>query len=108
MSDFLTKSIERLRPGARWELLDDRLLWLSPEIDQPSDAEIQAECAAVISEEKAAAVRNRRGELLRETDWWAVADRTMTEAEINYRQALRDVPQQPGFPNSVEWPTKLE
>ena len=25
-----------------------------------------------------------------------------------YRQALRDVPEQPGFPNSVVWPIKGE
>ena len=50
--------------------------------------------------------RGRRDMLLAETDWWAVADRTMTQAEIDYRQALRDVPQQAGFPENVTWPTK--
>lgn len=52
------------------------------------------------------AVRNQRNDLLAETDWWAVADRTMTQAEIDYRQALRDVPAQAGFPENVTWPTK--
>lgn len=47
-----------------------------------------------------------RDKLLAETDWWAVADRTMTQAEIDYRQALRDVPAQAGFPENVTWPTK--
>ena len=47
-----------------------------------------------------------RNNLLAETDWWAVGDRTMTQAEIDYRQALRDVPQQAGFPENVTWPTK--
>jgi len=51
-------------------------------------------------------VRMDRDALLAETDWWAVADRTMTQAEIDYRQALRDVPQQAGFPENVTWPTK--
>lgn len=50
--------------------------------------------------------RQQRNELLAETDWWAVADRTMTQAEIDYRQALRDLPQQAGFPENVTWPTK--
>ena len=47
-----------------------------------------------------------RNNLLAETDWWGVADRTMTQAEIDYRQALRDVPQQAGFPENITWPTK--
>lgn len=53
-----------------------------------------------------ASVRSLRDEILAETDWWAVADRTMTQAEIDYRQALRDVPAQAGFPDNITWPTK--
>jgi hypothetical protein len=56
----------------------------------------------------AEAVRHERDMLLAETDWWAMSDRTMTQAEIDYRQALRDVPAQAGFPESVTWPTKPE
>lgn len=52
--------------------------------------------------------RAERNALLAETDWWAVADRTMTQAETDYRQALRDVPQQDGFPVDITWPTKPE
>jgi hypothetical protein len=51
-------------------------------------------------------LRMERNALLAETDWWAVADRTMTQAETDYRQALRDVPAQAGFPDNVTWPTK--
>ena len=58
------------------------------------------------NEEHEKLVRNHRNTLLAETDWWAVADRTMTQAEIDYRQALRGVPQQAGFPENVTWPTK--
>ena len=58
------------------------------------------------SEDKEAKARRKRDGLLTETDWWASSDRTMTQAEIDYRQALRDVPAQAGFPNDVTWPTK--
>lgn len=51
-------------------------------------------------------IRDKRNALLAETDWWAVADRTMTQAEIDYRQALRDLPQQANFPLDITWPTK--
>ena len=54
----------------------------------------------------AKSVRDERNTLLAETDWWAVSDRTMTQAETDYRQALRDVPQQAGFPVNITWPTK--
>jgi hypothetical protein len=50
--------------------------------------------------------RTERNTLLKETDWWAVSDRTMTQAETDYRQALRNVPQQDGFPTDITWPTK--
>lgn len=55
---------------------------------------------------KAEQYRYVRDDLLTETDWWAVADRTMTDAEVTYRQSLRDVPSQAGFPNTITWPTK--
>jgi len=51
-------------------------------------------------------VRDKRNRLLAETDWWAVSDRTMTTAQTQYRDALRDIPAQSGFPFSVTWPTK--
>jgi len=50
--------------------------------------------------------RAERNDLLTETDWWAVSDRTMTQAQTDYRQALRDVPEQDGFPTDITWPTK--
>ncbi len=27
-----------------------------------------------------------------DTDWWVLPDRTPTQAQLNYRQALRDLP----------------
>lgn len=51
-------------------------------------------------------VREERNTLLAETDWWANSDITMTEEQRAYRQALRDIPQQEGFPTDINWPTK--
>ena len=36
-------------------------------------------------------LREERDRRLSETDWWAVADRTMTPEQRAYRQALRDI-----------------
>ena len=55
---------------------------------------------------RAAAERDKRTALLMETDHYALADVTMTDAMKTYRQALRDVPQQAGFPSSITWPDK--
>ena len=53
-------------------------------------------------------IRAERNRLLAETDWMALSDNTMTQAWADYRQALRDLTAQEGFPYSVEWPTKPE
>jgi hypothetical protein len=50
--------------------------------------------------------RARRTELLQETDWCALNDVTMSTEMATYRQALRDVPAQEGFPHTITWPTK--
>ena len=50
-------------------------------------------------------IRLRRDQLLAETDWWAVSDRTPTAEQIAYRQDLRDVPTQ-SDPDDITWPTK--
>ena len=52
-------------------------------------------------------VRSKRDSLLQETDWWAVSDRTMTAEQTAYRQALRDITSQAGFPFNVTWPVKV-
>jgi len=52
-------------------------------------------------------VRQERNYLLRETDWMMFSDTdSPSQAWLDYRQALRDIPEQSGFPTSVTWPTK--
>ena len=53
------------------------------------------------------AVRKERNALLSATDWMALTDRTLTQAEIDYRQNLRDITSQIGFPDNVVWPTEI-
>tara|TARA_Y100000389_G_C17386370_1_gene477264 strand:- start:47 stop:322 length:276 start_codon:yes stop_codon:yes gene_type:complete len=50
-------------------------------------------------------VRARRDELLEASDSMALADR-ITDDWRTYRQALRDVPAQSGFPTNVTWPSE--
>lgn len=50
--------------------------------------------------------RAERDQKLLATDWWAVSDRTMTSAQQQYRNLLRGVPEQSGFPDDISWPVK--
>jgi hypothetical protein len=53
-------------------------------------------------------IRNQRDNLLQQTDWMALSDNTMTPEWASYRQALRDITTQEGFPFLVGWPVKPE
>jgi len=54
-------------------------------------------------------VRAERNVLLIASDWTQVADAPVDQAAwATYRQDLRDIPQQAGFPDDVTWPTKPE
>lgn len=57
---------------------------------------------------KAEDLRIKRDELLTASDWTQINDVPLTDelktAWKNYRQLLRDIPQQPGFPNTVDFP----
>ena len=69
-------------------------------VEALSQDEINANAA-----QQAAAVRADRNARLAATDWTQIADSTADKpAWATYRQALRDVPSQAGFPQSVTWP----
>lgn len=51
-------------------------------------------------------VRAHRDQMLLSTDWWCISDRTPTQAQLDYRQALRDLTKQEGFPHNVVWPDR--
>lgn len=53
-------------------------------------------------------LREERNRRLAETDWWASSDLTMTQAQIDYRQALRDITDTYQSLDTVVWPVKPE
>ena len=60
---------------------------------------------AVVDEQQAKSVRSSRDEKLKDSDWTQVADAPVEKTVwATYRQALRDVPNQSGFPWEVTWP----
>ena len=69
-------------------------------------AEQEAEYKAMKDAEQAKSVRQQRTEKLKDSDWTQVADAPVDQAAwAEYRQALRDVTAQSGFPWTVDWPT---
>jgi len=64
----------------------------------PTPAEINASLAANIRAERTAK--------LVASDWRASQDVTMSDEWRTHRQLLRDLPEQPGFPHNVTWPTE--
>ena len=70
-------------------------------------AEQEAAYKARKDAEQAANVRKSRTEKLKDCDWTQIADSTADKtAWATYRQALRDVPSQVGFPWEITWPTQ--
>ena len=57
-------------------------------------------------EDRAKAAREKRDQLLAEPDYPIEA--AVLEVLKTYRQALRDIPEQFGFPKTIEWPSKPE
>lgn len=69
------------------------------------DSEVPA--TYVTSEMTANEVRQKRNMLLQLTDL-SSDHPDFTDELKQYRQALRDIPEQSGFPYSIDWPTKPE
>lgn len=78
------------------------LSWSIERIPEKTEAEKRAE-----AEQQA---RSKRDQLLTESDYYLQPDYPSSEEGLQaikaYRTALRDVPQQDGFPISIEWPVK--
>lgn len=99
-------------PGITIDYCDDDADAIIPGIldvltQESFDAALAHEQAARFERTKSE-VRGRRSWLLAECDWTQLADAPLTDekktAYVTYRQALRDVPEQAGFPNTIDWP----
>jgi hypothetical protein len=67
--------------------------------------EQEAAYKAMKDAEQATNVRNSRTEKLKDSDWTQIADSTADKtAWATYRQALRDITAQAGFPWTITWP----
>jgi len=72
-----------------------------------SVADMDDEAKATTDAAQAASVRQQRDDKLSKCDWTQVADAPVDKAAwATYRQALRDLPKEAGFPWTIIWPTE--
>ena len=118
---YISRALLELASGSSWTLHEDgdnyEITWYSTDIPKPTRAQVEAKIQELKAAEPMRILRVERDRLLAETDWWAVSDRTMTPEQLNYRQALRDLPEiaTPTLDSmthlgisGVDWPIKPE
>ena len=72
-----------------------------------SVADLDNEAKAAKDAEQAKSVRQSRDQKLKDSDWTQVADAPVNKEDwAAYRQALRNLPEQEGFPWTVTYPTQ--
>jgi hypothetical protein len=79
-------------------------------VERPDDATLYNLARRLSNEYEKRQVRAIRDALIAKTDWTQSPDvpDAVREKWLPYRQALRDVSSQPGFPLDVVWPTPPE
>ena len=115
-------AIRELRPNSEWTIRNkdySLLEWHDEHTEKPTEEEIQAKIAELEAAEPLRLLRIERDRKLTEVDWWtsrALDGIPLTEEQIAYRQALRDLPEnsanvaidENGTLINVEWPVKPE
>lgn len=73
-----------------------------------SVADLDADAIAAKDAEQAKSIRTQRNQLLAESDWTQLADAPVDKTVWSvYRQSLRDISSQKGFPWDVVWPKSI-
>ena len=75
-----------------------------------SVADMDDETKAAKDAEQAKSMRDQRNQKLSDSDWTQLDDTPLSNSDklawAEYRQALRDLPKQDGFPWDITWPTQ--
>ena len=99
-----SQALQELCPNTEWVLRGDELEWLDTEQTHPTEAEITTKIAELEAAEPMRLLRAERNQRLANTDWWVMPDRTATQAQLDYRQALRDITDTYTSLDDVVWP----
>ena len=100
--------------GIPFRVVDDEYIWNFAH-EAPDQELVDAKVEEMVIAEPMRLLREERDRKLAETDWWVLPDRTASQEQKNYRQALRDLPStaepqldEQGNLINVTWPTKPE
>ena len=114
---MIVKAIKELLPNAKFIITGNfsfnDITW-QDERPQPTEEEINVKIQELEAAEPMKILREERNRKLAETDWWVLPDRTASQEQKDYRQALRDLPSVTAEPQldeegnltNVTWPTK--
>ena len=114
----IPSALKKLKPGAEWILRGAEysgLEWVDSSQTKPTETEVTNKLAELDAAEPMRLLREERDKRLSDSDWMAIGDRTQTDAQKTYRQALRDLPASasPKLDSnynldltSVTWPTQ--
>ena len=109
---MINEALYALGINGGWKIKNGKIAKWYANQPQPTEAEIQAKMAELQAAEPMRQLRQQRNQLLQQSDWMAVSDRVMTQAQIDYRQALRNLPEtadpqldENGQLTNVTWPT---
>ena len=110
-------AVKALHPTAQFTTNTGKIdEWHSSDITQPTEDEINTKLTELTNVFPMKLLREERDRLLKETDWRASSDLTLSNDWKTYRQALRDLPSKSGISpklnsnddldmSSVTWPT---
>ena len=87
----------------RYQNINGNVVALTPEEEAELNA-MEAEWAAGQADRDLSALRAERNQRLANTDWWVMPDRTATQAQLDYRTALRDITNTYTSLDDVVWP----
>jgi hypothetical protein len=93
----------------RYKLTEAGVVPFTPEEEEQYERDIQ-EIENIRAAAKVVEARQQRNQLLAVTDWTQLPDvpQATRDKWAPYRQALRDITLQEGFPENVVWPEKPE
>ena len=106
-------ALQNLAPNAQWVIRGEEIEWLSTDISQPSEEQIQTKLNELFAAEPMRMLKEERNKKIAATDWRFRSDLTPSQAWIDYCQALRDLPEnsdpqldENGQLTNVNWPVE--
>ena len=110
-TDFLTQNnVVELVETLSYTTPTQKLTTVNPYVQSGKAYNVKVESTTTeeqttLTTQKWIEIREIRNQILKDTDWRASSDLTLSDAWKNYRQSLRDIPSTQSDPFNITWPT---